>query len=466
MNRLQATIYGALPIAVQNALCTLDGYRRSRDRFTPHFTAKLAEWEGSVGDPVEAHHARQLAELKALLLRAKAQTRYYKFLPDPALGGDSDPKAALDAILKEIPILEKSVYRARTNDFLAADMRPSDYVERSTSGTTGTALRIFDSRERFAENYAAVWRQRRSFGVSLDDPFFAFTGQVTTPLAQKDPPFWRTDRHSGRVLFSAYHMSPENLTAYIDQILELPARYGEGYPSALHIISRSMIDEGRCLPEGRLKAIFTSSESLLPHQRAAIETAFGAPIRDHYAATEHVVSMTACELNMLHVDMEFGIVELEVQEETDEWSRGPLIVTGLGRPAAPMIRYRIGDVGTRSKKPCGCGRPGDVFFDIDGRIEDYILTPDGRRVGRMDHVFKGRFDIAEAQIIQDSPTALRVLIVPGSEWNDEGRRRLRRSLEGRLGQGMEIQIEIVEQIPREPNGKLRAVKSSVHGSRT
>jgi phenylacetate-CoA ligase len=131
-----------------------------------------------------------------------------------------------------------------------------------------------------------------------------------------------------------------------------------------------------------------------------------------------------------------------------------------------MIRYRIGDVGTRSKKPCPCGRPGDVFFDIDGRIEDYIVTPDGRLVGRMDHVFKGRYDIAEAQIIQDDFKELRVLVVPSSEWNDgDSRQRLRRELEGRLGSEMNIQIEITDQISREPNGKLRAVKSSIHGAR-
>jgi phenylacetate-CoA ligase len=419
-----------------------------------------------MGEPIDRHHARQWAGLKQLVERARTQTRYYRFLPEIEENDSCDPTTALERTLKQIPVLEKSVYRARTKDFLAADMSESEYVERSTSGTTGTAVRIFDSRERFAENYAVVWRQRRSFGITRDDPFLAFTGQITTPLNQKSAPYWRADNYSGRVLFSIYHMSPDNLTSYIDPIHDFPARYVEGYPSALHIVSRTMIDENRCLPHGKLKAIFTSSESLLPNQRATIEKAFAAPIRDHYAATEHLVSMTACEENMLHVDMEFGIVEVEIQEENDEWVRGPLIVTGLGRPAAPMIRYRIGDVGTRSKKSCPCGRPGDVFFDIDGRIEDYIVTPDGRLVGRMDHVFKGRYDIAEAQIIQDDFKELRVLVVPSSEWNDgDSRQRLRRELEGRLGSEMSIQIEITDQISRESNGKLRAVKSSIHGAR-
>ncbi|MCB9726337.1 MAG: phenylacetate--CoA ligase family protein [Spirochaetaceae bacterium] len=441
----------------------MDGYRRSRHRFTPHFAATLSEWERTITDSAERHRARQWEQLRHLVERARRETRYYRFLPEPIETGD--PSSSLERTLKEIPILEKSVYRARTMDFLARDVRSSEFVERSTSGTTGTALKLFDSWERFAENYAAVWRQRRAFGVSLEDPFLAFTGQVTTPLAQQKPPFWRIDRHSNRILFSIYHMSPANLESYIDPIHAHPATYAEGYPSALHIVSRAMIAADRCLPPGRLRAIFTSSESLLPHQRAAIETAFGAPVRDHYAATEHVVSMTACEANMLHVDMEFGIVEVETQEEDDDWVRGPLIVTGLGRPAAPMIRYRIGDVGTRSKHPCSCGRPGDVFHEIDGRIEDYIVTPDQRLVGRMDHVFKGRYDIAEAQIVQEAVDSLRVLVVPGDGWSAESEPALIRGLRARLGDDMRVEVQLSDRIPREPNGKLRAVKSTIHGAR-
>ena len=71
-------------------------------------------------------------------------------------------------------------------------------------------------------------------------------------------------------------------------------------------------------------------------------------------------------------------------------------LTGFANDATPFIRYRIGDVGTRSKRPCSCGRPGEVFLDVDGRIEDYVVTPDGRWIGRMDHVFKEQLEIAEA----------------------------------------------------------------------
>jgi phenylacetate-CoA ligase len=161
--------------------------------------------------------------------------------------------------------------------------------------------------------------------------------------------------------------------------------------------------------------------------------------------------------------MEFGIVEVEAVEETEDWIRGPLLVTGFAQEATPRFRYRIGDVGTRSKHPCPCGRPGEVFLDVDGRIEDYVATPDGRLVGRMDHVFKDQHDVAEAQILQQDAGRIDVLLVPRGDWRAETERSVTKELRSRLGEEIEIRIRRVDAIPREANGKFRAVKSAVGG---
>jgi phenylacetate-CoA ligase len=264
-----------------------------------------------------------------------------------------------------------------------------------------------------------------------------------------------------QTLFSLYHMSARTLHDYIDAVHERPARYLQGYPSALHLVARALLDAGRPLPKRRLCAVFTSSESLLAFQRRTIEEAFEAPVRDRYGTSELAVSMTACAENNLHVDMEFCIVEVEPEEETNEWVRGPLLVTGLANDATPFLRYRIGDVGTRSKRPCPCGRAGDVFLAVDGRLEDYAITPDGRWIGRLDHIFKDQLDVAEAQILQETPAAIEVLVVPRPSWNDAAARGLLKEIRSRLGDEIRVDLRLTEEIPREPNGKFRAVKSKV-----
>jgi phenylacetate-CoA ligase len=330
-----------------------------------------------------------------------------------------------------------------------------------TSGTTGMALPLWHTPQTLAEEYATVWRMRRTLGVDIRDPHLSFNGQLIVPVGQQKAPFYRTNRHGHQTLFSIYHMTQDNLRTYVDAIHETPASFVQGYPSAIHIAARALLEAGRPLPPGRLKAIFTSSESLLAFQRQAIEAGFGAPIRDRYGVSEFVVSMTECSQGRLHVDMEFCIVEVEVMEETEDSETGPLLVTGLAPHATPLLRYQIGDVGTRSKHPCPCGRIGDSFYEVDGRIEDYVLTPDGRLVGRMDHVFKNQLDVHEAQIQQQTTAEIDILVVPRSSYTAATERGLVHEVRQRLGSEIGINIRRVNHIPREPNGKFRAVKSTV-----
>jgi phenylacetate-CoA ligase len=303
---------------------------------------------------------------------------------------------------------------------------------------------------------------RRACGVvGPAAPNLTFNGNIVVPFRQTEPPFWRHSSYDRRILFSIFHMTPANLRAYASAIRTLPASYVEGYPSAIHLVARQTLEEGDPLPPGRIQAIFTSSESLLAFQRETIEKAFSAPVRDRYGVSEKVVSMTECEAGSLHVDMEFCIVEVEATEESEDSVSGPLLVTGLAPHATPMFRYRIGDVGTLSKRPCRCGRAGPAFHHVDGRMEDYVLTPDGRLIGRLDHIFKAQIDVSEAQIVQESERVLRVLLVPRPGYSSNSERLLLKEMRARLGNEIEVEVELVEEIPREPNGKFRAVKSAV-----
>src|SRR5262245_1029942 len=441
-------------------MCTAAGFRRHRVRFNDHYRRILGDWEDTVSQPLEGLYEIQRRRLTELGGRALQHVPYYRDLPEPSEA--HDPKKAIDETLSGIPPLEKSEYRDAPEAFLARDVPRHRLFRGRTSGTTGTALRLFYTEEALAEEYATVWRMRRSCGLSGPfDPNLTFNGNMIVPFAQTEPPFWRTNLYAKQTLFSLFHMTPSNLRAYADGIHASSARYVEGYPSAIHLVARALLEAGRPLPRGRLAAVFTSSETLLAFQRETIEEAFGAPVRDRYGVSELGVSMTECAAGRLHVDMGFCIVEVEPREETYDSVTGPLLITGLSNPATPLLRYRIGDVGTRSKLPCTCGRAGDVFLEVDGRLEDYVLTPDGRWIGRLDHVFKEQVDVAEAQILQETPHAIEVLLVPRPGWSKASERKLLKEFRARLGDVIEVRLETVSAIPREPNGKFRAVKSRV-----
>ncbi|MGH0031494.1 MAG: phenylacetate--CoA ligase family protein [Myxococcota bacterium] len=454
------TVYPALPIFAQNWGCTAGGWWRFRSRFNRHFYDTVHRWEETGRWSLERLLELQRDRLDLLVERARLHVPYYRDLGPPS--DASDPAQAIAETLAAIPPLDKLAYRDQPEAFIARDVPRRRLISGRTSGTTGTALPLWCTPETLAEEYASVWRMRREVGVEDPaTPNLTFNGNIVVPFAQTDPPFHRTSAYDHRALFSVYHMTPTNLRSYVDAVHRLPARYIEGYPSAIHLVARALLQQGRPFEPGRIDAIFTSSESLLAFQRETIEKAFGAPVRDRYGVSEKVVSMTECAEGSLHVDMEFCIVEVERSAEDDDTETGSLLVTGLSHDATPLFRYRIGDVGTRSKRPCPCGRAGDVFLAVDGRIEDYVMTPDGRLIGRLDHIFKDQHDVAEAQILQDTKEAVQIRVVPRESWNDGGERALRKEVRARLGDEISVSIELVQDIPREPNGKLRAVKSRV-----
>jgi phenylacetate-CoA ligase len=453
--------YDSLPVFAQNLACTWAGYQRSRARFTPHFHRTLGELERTASAPIEALHELQWRRLSALVEHARREVPFYAGLAAPARA--ATPLDGIRATLSAIEPLAKQTYRDRHDEFLARDLDPRALIRGKTSGTTGTALPLWYTPEALAEEFATFWRMRRAAGADRSDPNLTFNGQTIVPVVQQRPPFWRTNYWSGQKLFSLYHCTRENLRAYVDEIHRTRAVYAQGYPSAMHLVARAMLDEGRPLPPDRLRACFTSSESLLAFQRAEIERAFGARVFDRYGVSEFCVSMTECRRGNLHVDMEFGIVEVDVVEESDDWVRGPLLVTGLANEATPLLRYRVGDVGTRSKRPARAGAPATVFLEIDGRIEDYVQTPGRPLVGRLDHVFKEQLDVAEAQVLQETPAALEVLVVRRPEYDAASEQSLLKEFRSRLGEEIAIELRYVDAIPREPNGKFRAVKSAVGG---
>lgn len=463
MNRFYSSLYSAiyprLPIFGQNWACTVGGWLRFRRRFNHHFGHTLEDWEKHKEASADELHELQRTRLDRLLLAARENVPYYRDLPPPS--EKRDPVEAIRETLGQIPPLEKRAYRDQPRSFISRLVPSYRLLSGQTSGTTGTALPLWYTPETLAEEYATVWRMRRRVGVDIRDPQLSFNGQIIVPISQTEPPFWRTNAYTGQTLFSIYHMTPANLRTYTQAVHDTDARYVQGYPSSMHLVALALLEEDRPLPKGRLKSVFTSSESLLAFQRETIEKAFGAPILDRYGVSEFAVSMTECEEHRLHVDMEFCIVEVEVGEESEESETGPLLITGLAHDATPLFRYRIGDVGTRAKHPCPCGRPGDSFFEVDGRIEDYVLTPDGRLVGRMDHVFKEQLEVAEAQILQRDQDSLDVLIVPRANYTEASERSVVKEIRSRLGHEIDVRIELVNSIAREPNGKFRAVKSEV-----
>jgi phenylacetate-CoA ligase len=166
----------------------------------------------------------------------------------------------------------------------------------------------------------------------------------------------------------------------------------------------------------------------------------------------------------LHVDEDYSYVEfLPIDDVSNQYR---LIGTNWSNHAFPLLRYDTGDLVTIStERTCPCGRPGRLVDEIDGRKEDYVLLPNGVKVGRLDHIFKDLIHVQEAQFRQNHPKRVEIWVVKGQGYDECGEEsQLLLETRKRLGHDINIQIRYVNSIERTKSGKLRFVVSNLDSS--
>jgi len=327
-----------------------------------------------------------------------------------------------------------------------------------TSGTTGKSLDLWWSRKTVVEWYALFEaRCRLWYGISRHSRWAILGGQLVTPAHQKKPPFWVWNRALNQLYLSSYHLSPSFIPAYLDALIDYKIKYLWGYTSSLYALAIEALRIG--YKDIRMKVALTNAEPVFDYQRQTISEAFQCPVRETYGMAEIVAAASECEAGNLHLWPEVGIVEvLENGQPVPPGEVGELVCTGLLNQDMPLIRYRTGDRGALEPedKICPCGRKLPMLKTIEGRVDDILFTTDGRQIGRLDPAFKAHLPVIEAQIIQEALNRIRVRYVPDSEFTQRDGMSITERLQDRLGE-VQVILEAVPEIPREKNGKFRAV---------
>jgi phenylacetate-CoA ligase len=290
-----------------------------------------------------------------------------------------------------------------------------------------------------------------------------FGGQLVVPAEAAKAPFWVWNQGLRQLYVSSIHVAPWSVLEIARAIDKSGAIYVLGYPSALFEFAKIALENAIATP--KMKVVISNAEPLFDFQRQVIQEAFGAPVVDTYGLAEMVAAAGECEVGGLHLWPDAGVVEILADDEDKPLADGQvgrLIGTGLVNDDMPLIRYEVGDRG--SLKParffCDCGRKLPVLGEVQGRLDDLVVTPDGRRVGRLDHAFKKDLPIRAAQVMQESLHSIKVLVEPAAGFDQRAREEIARSLRDRLGD-MNIEVEEVSLIPRGASGKLRGVVSRI-----
>lgn len=390
----------------------------------------------------------QLAKLQRLVRHAYEHVPYYRRELESA-GLAPEEFRSLD-VLSRLPALDKQSLRSNFAQLTARNASRFRPMAHHTSGSTGIPQKILHDRKNLAFERATAWRHYGWAGYQHREPMAVLRGAVV-PQGRTwyNPEPWT-------LVLSSFHLKAETVDDYVQALRRFRPALIRAYPSSLYFLAQLL--QRRGVDEIRPRSIVTASESLLPHQRSVIEQVFGCPILDWYGSGEHVAIISQCPAGKYHVHSEYGIVEYERRPEFDRGQEQAyeIICTGLNNYAMPLLRYRIGDiVRVRQGETCGCGRGLPVVAGIEGRMDDVIITPDGRVIpaSGMTLAFEFSEAIAQAQLYQESVDELIVRIVKLDSYTQQDHAFVLDQVRNRIGEAMKVRVDFVEQISRLPSGK-------------
>jgi len=245
-----------------------------------------------------------------------------------------------------------------------------------TSGTTGTPLRVVDTRESW-EWWGKCWGfVLAGAGLTADDRIFLpfsfgpFIG------------FWAAVEGAKQIGALMIPGGGRDSIQRLQTMRELGVTAMCCTPTYALRLAEVAHQENFDLGDIRMRATVHAGEpgANVPATKARIEAEWHAKCFDHAGASEIGAFSYECEAQPggVHVIESEFIVEV-IEPVTDKpvppGEMGELVITNLGRPGFPVLRYRCGDLVRLSTEPCACGRSFMRFEGgVLGRADDMVVV--------------------------------------------------------------------------------------------
>lgn len=404
--------------------------------------------------PLEMVREDQLQRLQAIIRHAFEQTDYYHYrLLEVGISPDSIK--ALSA-LQCVPLLTKEDIRADKERMRTRNVTREKLLPKKTSGSTGVSVELYidEGSGQWKRGVTAVYD--RWSGWDIGELVGAIWGNPECCQS------WRANLRNTlltrHIPLDTLKMSPENMREYYAILMKKKPVILFGHAHSLFLFAMFLEQNG--LTGIRPKGIISTCMVLHGFERETIERVFGCRVTNRYGCEE--VSLIACECpeGNMHLNCDTLIVEfIRDGKPVQPGEPGAIVVTDLTNYGMPFIRYKVGDVGIPSAKtscPCGCTYP--IMDSLEGRVADYVVTPDGNYISGIsltENFAMHLPGVKQMQIVQEKIDFLVFRIVKGESFSEQTVADINRLAKERFGNRIFWQIEYVDTIQSESSGKYR-----------
>lgn len=451
-------IYDHSPPPLQDIYASAFGYQKVHRRFGAGFDRWFELYTESRKWGLGELREYQREQLARAVRNAYETTPFYRERFRRAGLTPDDIRDPQD--LPKLPLLEKDEIRLHSKAMMSSKYRPRDYVTFPTGGTTGMPLTIHTPKPIISRHYAFFWARAR-IPVRRGDPFASFTGVQIVHPARCRPPFWRRNVVSRQTAYSVFHLKPQFMEAYLDDLNSRRVVWWEGYPGPMTVLAEYLEKSGR--PFWNFpKHIFATAEQLQPHYRETLARVLRARVWDNYGQGEMAACITEYPCGHLHYDMDYSVLEFLPVGDEDGERVYELACTGFVNDGWPMIRYRVGDLVTLDPNARCDYHAGPVVKTIHGRTGHVIVTPDGHRFCNVTVIARKCRNVRGVQAVQEEPEAVTLNVIKAPEFTGRDEAYLLDQFRRRWGNKLALRVRYVEELERTRLGKTLSIISRLN----
>jgi len=334
--------------------------------------------------PFPERQTRAQQRLVHILAYAKANVPYYRDL-FASLRFDPEKVSRDVRALEQLPYLTKDIVREQGKRLLAEQLADRPLHQRKTGSSTGPSTLFYYDADGLdwtaAENILVLeWAGKKRFHREA---------HLSTPFLDGLPP--ADARREARKCFVLNRTNvytrdygDAGLASVWEALRRARPRLVQGHPSTLFALAGYVARSG--LPgAGVFRTFESTGEMLTQKQRERIEGTFRCRVINRYGAAEFGVmahELASGPQGRLRVVDSLVYPEVLPMSEADPpfpdgeprsgeriIGSGELIFTSLRNLAMPLIRYRMGDMGTLTEEPTGWW-----LSHLVGRVHDVVTV--------------------------------------------------------------------------------------------
>lgn len=274
-----------------------------------------------------------------------------------------------------LPFLTKDHVREHFDEIKTAQANSKTARPSISSGSTGHPLTVLSDVR--APVRAYEWRAMEWWGVEPWQNTATIDRNSRHGLRQLQQQlmYWPTKR----ILFDTLKLDDDALDRFVGQWNTVKPRYVVGFIGGVATVGRLLAE--RSAMTHSPTAVAVTAGPLFEGHRQEMQSAFGAPVYNHYRSTESNWLAAECqEQNGLHCFDDIKNLEIINEDGTPAQgsTKGETVFTDFENRVFPLVRYRIGDRTSNIDGDCACGRPFRRVATIEGRIVDNLVFPSGR----------------------------------------------------------------------------------------